>query len=55
MVLCSARDTAFLVLSGTRRGRRPTCPFGERESLKRFLIMGPLPTESVLWSQAEDT
>ena len=55
MALFSARDTISLPLCSAWGRHRPAYPFGERENLQRFLVMGPLSTESVFWSQAEDT
>lgn len=52
MVLLSARDTTFLGLYSTWGRRRSTCPFRERQSLKRLTAMGSLPAESILWCPA---
>ena len=59
MALLGAWNTAggILVVSGFSGGRR--CPAGpcnrEREDFERVAAMGTLPTESIFWSQAEDT
>ena len=55
MALFSARDTISPLLCSTWGRQRPTHPFRECEDLQRFLVMGPLSTEFIFWSQAEDT
>ena len=55
MALFSARDTISPLLCIAWGRHRPTYPFRECEDLQRFLVMGPLSTESLFWSQAEDT
>ena len=55
MALFSARDTINPPLCSAWGRHRQTYPFREREDFQRFLVMGPLSTESVFWGQAEDT
>ena len=55
MVLFSARDTIRNLLCSAWGRQQPTHPFRECEDLQRFLVMGPISTESVFWNQAEDT
>ena len=55
MALFSARDTISPPLCSARGRHRPTYSFRECEDLQRFHVMGPLSTESIFWSQAEDT
>ena len=55
MALFSARDTVRNLLCSAWGRHRPAYPVREREDLQRFLVMGPLSTKFVFWSQAEDT